>query len=296
MTNEIRSAKASYNKRLIEESGGDHRSFWRTMKKILPGEKKVTSPNIKVNGVVSSDKQCIANAFNKFFASAASKLMATVRSTCGHNQRDHNTSIRQYPPFNFLEITEEFVLSQLRSLKSGKAVGLDGIPARLLKDSADIVVKPVTFIINTSLRTSKVPCDWKSARVIPLFKKGKADEMDNYRPISILPVLSKVLERAVHIQLYKYLQQYKILSPYQCGFRKCHSTEFAALSFSDNIRRNMDQGQLTGAVFIDLRKAFDTVDHAVLLDKLSNLGLGIKSLAGLRTTCRTAPRLLSFKG
>ena len=73
--------------------------------------------------------------------------------------------------------------------------------------------------------------------------------------------------------MYGYLQQNKILSPYQCGFRKCHSTEFAALSFSDNIRRNMDQGQLPGAVFIDLCKAFDTVDHTVLLDKLSNLGI-----------------------
>ena len=70
---------------------------------------------------------------------------------------------------------------------------MDRIPARLLKDSADIVVKPVTFIINTSLRTAKVPCDWKSA-VIPLFKKGKADEMDSYPPISTLPVLSKVVE------------------------------------------------------------------------------------------------------
>ena len=167
--------------------------------------------------------------------------MATLRKTCGNKQRDSDTPARQYPPFNFLEISEEFVMSQLRSLKSGKAVGLDRIPARLLKDSADIVAKPVAFIINTSLRTAQVPSDWKSARVIPLFKKGKADEMDNYRPISILPVLSKVLERAVHIQLYKYLQQNKILSPYQCGFRKCHSTEFAALSFSGNIRRNMDQ-------------------------------------------------------
>ena len=73
--------------------------------------------------------------------------------------------------------------------------------------------------------------------------------------------------------MYRYLQQNNILGPYQCGFRKCHSTEFAALSFSDNIRRNIDQGQLTGAVFIDLRKAFDTVDHVVLLDKLSNLGI-----------------------
>ena len=103
-------------------------------------------------------------------------------------QHDPNTSVRQYPPFNFLEIFEEFVLSQLRSLKSVKVEGLDRIPARLLKDSADIEVKPVTFIINTSLRTAKVLCDWKSAQVIPLFKKGKVEEMDNYRSISILPV------------------------------------------------------------------------------------------------------------
>ena len=221
--------------------------------------------------------------------------MATLRSTCGHNQRDPNTSVRQYPQFNFLGFSEEFVLSQLRSVKSGKAVGLDRIPARLLKDSADIVVKPVTFIINTSLCSGKVPCDWKSARVIPLFKEGKADEMDNYRPISILHVLSKVLERAVHIQLYKYLQQNKILSPYLCGFRKCHWTEFAALSFSDNIRRNMDQGQLTGAVFIDLRKAFDTVDHAVLLDKLSNLGIVDKEHGWFTDYLSNRSRVVEFQ-
>ena len=106
-------------------------------------------------GVVSSEKQCIANAFNKFFASAASKFMATLRKTCGNKQRDSDTPARQYPPFNFLEISaEEFVMSQLRSLKSGKAVGLDCIPARLFKDCADIVAKPVAFIINTSLRTA----------------------------------------------------------------------------------------------------------------------------------------------
>ena len=116
-----------------------------------------------------------------------------------------------------------------------------------------------------------MPTEWKSARVIPLFKKGKKDDMDDYRPISILPMVSKVLERVVHIQLVKYLLDHKILSPYQCGFRKCHSTEFAALSFADTIRQNIDLGQLTGAVFVDLRKAFDTVDH--LLNKLSAVGI-----------------------
>ena len=76
-----------------------------------------------------------------------------------------------------------------------------------------------------SLQSGRVPDDWKAARVIPLFKKGKAEDIDNYRPISILRVLSKILERDVHRQLYHYLQQHNILSWYQCGFRKCHSTE-----------------------------------------------------------------------
>ena len=143
------------------------------MKKILLVEKKATSPFIKVDGVVSSEKQCIANAFNKFFASSASKLIATLRITCGHNQRDSNTLSRQNPPFNFLEISEEFVMSQLRRLKSAKAVGLDRIPALLLKDSADIVAKPVTFIINTSLRIAQVPSDWKSERSFHFLKRDR---------------------------------------------------------------------------------------------------------------------------
>ena len=103
--------------------------------------------------------------------------------------------------------------------------------------------------------------------------------MDNYRPISIIPTVSKLLERAVHHQLYQYLREHNILSPFQCGFRKCHSTKFAALSLADTIRRNIDQRMLTGAVFIDFRKAFDTVNHDLLLQKLSYMGVLDKELA-----------------
>ena len=179
----------------------------------------------------------------------------------------------QRSTFQFKEIPVSFTLKQLRGLKTGKAVGLDNIPPRLLKDSACIVATPLTTIINASLRQGIVPDDWKSARVTPLFKKGKVEDLDSYRPISVLPIVSKLLERAVHTQLGEYLKEHNILSPYQCGFRKAHSTEFAALSLADTIRRNIEQGQLTGALFIDFRKAFDSIDHSVLLNKLSALGI-----------------------
>ena len=115
--------------------------------------------------------------------------------------------------------------------------------------------------------------EWKYAKITPLHKKGMSTDMDNYREISILPVVSKVLERVVHHQLHSFLSEHKLLNPFQCGFRRNHSTEFAAIAFSDYIRRGIDLGLLTGSVFIDLRKAFDSVDHEILISKLESYGL-----------------------
>ena len=175
--------------------------------------------------------------------------------------------------FHFEEVSENFTLRQLKKLKSKKAVGLDAIPTRLLKDSAEIIANPLTKIINFSLANGCVPSEWKEARVIPLFKSGKSHNMDNYRPVSILPVVSKILERAVHTQLYKFMVDNNLLSPYQSGFCKRHSTETACISFTDSIRRGMDQGMFTGSVLIDLRKAFDTVNDDLLLEKLHGYGV-----------------------
>ena len=108
----------------------------------------------------------------------------------------------------------------------------------------------------------------------PLFKKGVSTNIDNYRPISVLPVaLQKLLEHTVHHQLYSFGNEQKLLSRFQCGFRSNYSTEFAATAFSHFLRHGMDQGLLTGTVFIDLRKAFDPVDHDLLINKLESYGL-----------------------
>ncbi len=172
-------------------------------------------------------------------------------------------SQKRYPQLKFEKVSEQFIFTQLRAIKCRKAVGLDNIPPRLLKDAAEVITVPLTQIINASLDQAKIPADWKAAKVTPVYKAGKANQVGNYRPISILPVVSKLIERAVQVQV-KHLSEHNILSPFQCGFRKGHSIETAAISLTNTIKRNIDQGLLTGAVFID---------HTLIIQKLRNYGI-----------------------
>jgi hypothetical protein len=111
---------------------------------------------------------------------------------------------RSLPNFRFEVIPELFIFKALQNLKASKSCGLDNISPRLFIDSVDVIVKPLTKIINASLAQGTVPFDWKTVRITPLHKKGDTTDMDNYRPISVLSVASKLLERAVHHQLYRY--------------------------------------------------------------------------------------------
>ena len=151
-------------------------------------------------------------------------------------------------------VSAAFVHRQLRLLKTSKGTGLDGIPARLLKDAAPSISAPLTAIINLSISSAVLPEEWKYARVVPLYKDGDKKCMDNYRPISVLLVASKILERAVQIQLLQHLDKSSQLSPFQCDFRKNHFTQDAVTYFTDCIRKGIDEGCVTAAVFVDFRK------------------------------------------
>ena len=158
----------------------------------------------------------------------------------------------------------------MQLLSRKKFTGIDNLPPRLLKDCGSIMSKPLRHIINLSIRSGKLPSRWKAAKVTPIFKSGSRSLSQNYRPILVRPIASKPLEKPAQ-QALKDFENEKLLSKNQHGFRKKHSTKTPSIYFCDSVRKQMDNGKLTGAVYVDWSKAFDTIAHSVLLQKCQRM-------------------------
>ena len=173
--------------------------------------------------------------------------------------------------------------SCINSLDASKTIGLDGISPRIIKLSSEIISSTLLDIINASFITGNFPDSLKSARIHPIHKGGAKCDPANYRPISILPVISKIIEKHVTKHLFGYLNTYQLLQKSQSGFRKHHSCNTALLKLVDNWLKSIDNGETVGAIFFDLRKAFDVVDHNLLLKKLSMYKFDTISLHWIRS-------------
>ena len=191
----IRKSKAQYHQSLISKNAKDPKNFLKAVKQVYP--MKETPPSsckeFEISGRLIDDKRDIANSFCEFFTSQAANLSELLPNQF---KCQNASDVVQTPHnFNFRPITKAKVLRNLNNLKASKSAGPDNLPPRLMKDAAEALAGPLTYLINLSFKQSTFPYRLKVAKVIPLFKSGPRKNLDNYRPISILPILSKIFER-----------------------------------------------------------------------------------------------------
>ena len=269
--------KREYYQKSITDSKSESRKLWKTLQNLVPGKKSdtVTPHSLNFDDKEISDKKEMASIFNNFFATVGSKLGENFN----FSDTDHISLPMNENHFNFSHVNLSTVQKIISKLDNSKATGLDGINVRALKFGSPILSFYLAHLFNLSLSTGTVPSCWKKKRVTPVFKKGDSGDVNNYRPISILPITMKIFEKVVHSQVSDFLDASDILSQSQSGFRNRYSTDTAVICVSDFILQELGKGKYVGAVLVDLKKAFDTVDHKILLKKLFCYGFRDASFA-----------------
>ena len=296
----IASEKRRHYKNVFTENSRNSSFVWRTVNEILSqGNSPSQSPRIVDNGVLLSDNKAIASAFNTHFTSLVDNYRQSVHIEPDFSlieawvakQMDPDPVTFEIPP-----ISCSFVLDQLSSLDINKTEGNDNISPKLLQIGAASIADSITKMFNLSILNGSFPNCFKCARVVPIHKSGSKQMLNNYRPISILPALSKILERHVYKSFYDYLQTNKLLISSQSGFRQYHSCHTALLKLTDQLLHNIDLGLYNGLMFLDLCKAFDLVDHEILIRKLSIYGVTGSSLEWFRSYLTDRSQFTSYLG
>ena len=236
--------------------------------------KRVIVKNLEIGNQQITDSANIAEAFNEHFSTIGSKLIDAIVS---NNVSPAKSFVEYLPTTNSVFSIEtaypQQVLELMLKLSNKKATGLDGVSSKLIKISAPVIVSFITKIFNSSISTGVFPDELKLAPVTPVHKNGSPSDVNNYRSISIIPIIAKLFEKIIYDQYYKYLSDNNLLSNCQSGFRALYSTVTSLLCATDKWRLNIDKGQINGVVFVDLKKALDTVDHTILIAKMKQYGL-----------------------
>ena len=270
----ISRAREQYYNHLLQSHHNSSRQLWKTFGKILnknkSNQRKISSLNINGNNVC--DPQSVTDSFNNFFSQIGDNL---AQKFSGNNNTDYKKFLGS--PANqsmyLYKINQKEIRDAIHNIKSSNSSGPDDITSSFVKISAPILIPALDRIFNLSISTGVYPDNLKVAKVIPIHKKGDSTSVNNYRPISILNTVNKIFEKILHTRLSTYIENSDLLYKYQFGFRKNHSTELALIEMVDQIKMSLDAGNITCGIFVDLSKAFDTVNHEILIGKLEHYGI-----------------------
>ena len=291
----IRKAKDIYYGIKIDNCQADSRKLWSLLNEVIDRKQcrhKMPS-NFIVNGKTVQNKKNIANAFNNYFASIGKSMADDLPTVDGYEEYLRSNYIEE---FFLLAVEEKEVESIMRHQQPKLSCGIDTINNRIVKSSSIALAKPMTIVINKSIEEQKVSSVFKIARIIPLYKKGAANECGNYRPVSLLSALSKILEKVICKQMMRHLNKRDLLCSNQYGFRPKSQTNHVVQKLLNFITDSSAENKVTVATYIDLSKAFDCLQYDKLFTKMRFLGFDTDTINWFKSYLSERKQVVDLEG
>lgn len=268
--NLLKSTKQEYFKKVLESSNNKNRTVWQLVRTEMASATTIDKISLKIDGEVVSEQSEVAEAFAKYFSSV--NIMSINDHFGGNLSTSCTTSSLSNDNFFLFPVLAQEVEMVIKGLKNKNSSGMDMISVKVMKSLAPFISEHLAYLINLSVTSGKFPSVLKTAKVIPVHKKNDADDISNYRPISLLSCLSKVIERIIYDRMLNYLNKLSVITSCQHGFTVNRSTETAACELVDCVHGNLDDGLCVAGLFFDESRAFDCLNFNFILDKLYNLG------------------------
>uniref|UniRef100_A0A3Q3KL62 Reverse transcriptase domain-containing protein n=1 Tax=Monopterus albus TaxID=43700 RepID=A0A3Q3KL62_MONAL len=275
LTEILRRCKKLYYSKILEDNKNNIRGTWNILNKLIRNSsRRCNYPQYFMDNDTQVNKlEDVVEKFNRFFVNVGPSLAGGICTDDTSVTINNNTIERNMSSMFLKPIAEEEIIEIVNKCGNKTSSDSDGITMTTVKWVIEGICKPLTHIFNMSFRLGQFPNNMKIAKVIPLYKSGDKHNLTNYRPISLLSQFSKILEKLFNNRLDTFIDKHNILSDCQYGFRSKRSTSLAITDLMEDITSAMDEKKYTMGIFIDLKKAFDTVNHELLMDKLDKYGI-----------------------